>query len=865
MQFFKDDPKKGRVIKREKVNHLEREFNGDRIEDGCDWLDGDHSLSAPRLLTEDDTKYIMPCNNAFKATLYPPQATLLHAMIELENNQKINIKDEITNNLFIENGTLHTRIGRLSEKFSFGKTVLALALICAQKYPLEKVLFNNFQIDSPAASIPEINIHYHTIVPITVVAAAASIISQWEQNIQKLTNLKYFIIDNVFSLKKFEKLVNENVGGTIGKSIAIDVVLIKVGRVTTSFLSKSEILKNNKNEITKPNRSLFEAFNAVINNAKIARFIIDDFDVLKLNSDDFLIPASFTWLISATRRQTSVKKSVSEADTVFEFLQKNIFSPVLTYAHDNILNKTLSIHCDPTYVDLFIQSTKILFKKILVKGGNATKLLQTLDVPIEVLEMINGDAVATAAQTLGLEVNTISGLLRAIIGQHIGALKNAIRTINRVNKLYNTNLPKYATTTTTATTTATTNELKTLIKEATDEELDKICQNAEQTLSITESNQILKSLKDAAEIAKSKALYPLNRLKDNIREGYCQCCSLPFKEEKEEEEENEENKNNNENNKKSTISASAGQDRHENNEKSTISASAGQDRNENNEKSTISASAGQDRHENNEKSTISASAGQDRPGQDRHAYILSNCCQIVICEDCITKQVSGKKQFIKRCPNCAQDIHLQGKGLIKVGDEINLEEALDDELDEKSINEISTTELDENSINEFPKVKALINFIKNETIDCISSEYIDPFITGLLIGSRDVQSLTGYTKKILIFSMMSETTQLLNTELTKFGIKNLILQGNRNQKDDIIKQFSNNVANANTNNVTINILLVTSAKDCAGLHLPFVTHIVFYHKVIDKNIEAQVAARGQRLGRTCNLEIISLLNSAENK
>ena len=59
------------------------------------------------------------------------------------------------------------------------------------------------------------------------------------------------------------------------------------------------------------------------------------------------------------------------------------------------------------------------------------------------------------------------------------------------------------------------------------------------------------------------------------------------------------------------------------------------------------------------------------------------------------------------------------------------------------------------------------------------------------------------------------------------------------------------------------ILLVTATNDCAGLHLPFVSHIIFYHKIIDHNIESQIAARGQRLGRKSNLEIISLLYQYE--
>ena len=812
MLFFIDDSKRGKLIKKEKVNLLEREFNGHIINDDCNWLDGEHSLDAPRLLTNEDSKYFLK-NAIFKAELYPPQATLLYAMIQLENNQKMTIK--VANNT----NQLHTRIGRLSEKFSFGKTVLALALICAQKFPLDKTSFYNLPCDYTAAAIPEINIHYHKILPFTVVAAAASIISQWEENIIKFTNLKYFIIDNVFSLIKFEKnYMNSN----------IDVVLIKVGKVTKTFKSINEIEKNTKNNKI---RSLFDAFISVIGEAKIARFIIDDFDVIKLSSSDYLIPASFTWLISATRRQTTVRHNIIETKTVVEFLQKNMFSPILNYAHDNILNKTLSIHCDPNYVDLYIQSTKIHFRQIVVKGGNAINLLQKLEVPAEVIEMINGDAISTAAQTLGLEVCTISDLLKAVIGQHLNSLNVAKKTIKRANMLHNKLFD--------------TKLIKDIIKKNTDQEFEEFLLNCIHTDNHTDNSiyaLTIKNIIDTAENAKLKALIPLNRLKDNIHEGYCQCCSLPFNEDEELETDNFDNQTD--------------FDNFEN--QPNFENQYNQPNNQPNQTEQINQAKPQ---------RLPAKTGVKTGG----IYILSNCCQIVICESCITKNVNNKKQFIKRCPNCAQDIHLNGKGLIKVGDKINLEEfsTSDDNLMSENDDNFTSKNDNDNEI-PIPKLKALINLLKNvnnnniDNTTIISDNYVDPFITGLLIGSRDVPfveevnaNAINITKKILIFSMMTETTQLLNKELTKFGINNLVLHGTRNQKDITIAKF------AAVSVTAPNILLVTSAKDCAGLHLPFVTHIIFYHKIIDKNIEAQVAARGQRLGRTCNLEIIQLLNKNE--
>ena len=61
----------------------------------------------------------------------------------------------------------------------------------------------------------------------------------------------------------------------------------------------------------------------------------------------------------------------------------------------------------------------------------------------------------------------------------------------------------------------------------------------------------------------------------------------------------------------------------------------------------------------------------------------------------------------------------------------------------------------------------------------------------------------------------------------------------------------------------MNILLLTSAKDCGGLDMPFISHLIMYHKVIDLNVMAQVVARGQRLNRTYNLEVTTIMSENE--
>jgi hypothetical protein len=239
---------------------------------------------------------------------------------------------------------------------------------------------------------------------------------------------------------------------------------------------------------------------------------------------------------------------------------------------------------------------------------------------------------------------------------------------------------------------------------------------------------------------------------------------------------------------------------------------------------------------------------------------LGNCCQIIICEECITVGENRSKTFIKKCPNCAAEltygVNKNINGLIKVGNNVNLEDALSDDivLTIDDITPIHHKEEPKESIKNL-KIRALLQLLQsnNQITDnyCISDNIIPPSISGLLVGKVDIPH-TG-KNKYLIFSLLTETTHFLHDELSKHNVNHLVLQGNKTQKNNIIESFKND----------IDVLLITATNDCAGLHLPFVSHIIFYHKIIDHNIESQIAARGQRLGRTSNLEIIYLLYQYE--
>ena len=96
----------------------------------------DH-LFKVQYFTENDPR--APNPDGFKGNLYPPQATLLYAMCKFENHPSLTIhynNPNHTGRIYVDNQlNLTSNRGVLSEKTSFGKTVLALALVCANQLP----------------------------------------------------------------------------------------------------------------------------------------------------------------------------------------------------------------------------------------------------------------------------------------------------------------------------------------------------------------------------------------------------------------------------------------------------------------------------------------------------------------------------------------------------------------------------------------------------------------------------------------------------------------------------------------------------------------------------------------------------------
>jgi len=795
-----------------------------------DWIDSYHTLGKTKVLTIDEPRYKIT-SEKFKSDLYqlyPPQETLLHAMIELETKQKLKI---IYDDIYY---IAHSRFGILSPKFSFGKTILTLALICEQKYVLNKNIrypllsvysfsdndmsnkmnvtieefktsrYQDFTPNSKYGFFPEVKLVETNIqlLPITVVAVANSIIVQWENNIKTFTNLTYFIINDVHTLKTFEKMIINYKQSISNKILEYDILLIKVGSITKNYKTVEELqnLTNFIGASSNPNlfgsspRSIFDAIRSILGKYKISRFIIDDFDVIKLTGSDYLINACFTWFISATRRSSNIRCPIYDylETPIKTLINNNLEFPAISISEDDVFNSVFNIKCESQYCDMHIHTTQVDFRKIVVKG-NSTKLLQNLELAPEVIEMINGDAIGLAAQTLGLEVNSIGDLIYRIMGNHISSIKKSIKIFDRIKQL-RAILHNIVVETSenenqlmSAVGSEKINSIQKIILDASDSEFIQFLNG--QILFMDHKNRILHIKKlneghyDKITHLEEKTTEQydsdniiINRMKNNVRDGQCQCCTLPF-------EDNDD------------------------------------------------------------------------------AYILGSCCQITLCDHCLVNtNANGKKTFIQRCPNCSSSITYNN--IIKVSSTIELNEEnllLNNiELEEEKITTVEEVDSDFGIPSTNMKMKSLLRLIRststiNTNIEtyCISDQMVNPYISGLLIGKQNIPNVD--RKKFLIVALVQETNNLISHEFTIRNIPHQVLGGTSAQKNKIIDRFKTD----------IDILLVTAINDCAGLHLPFVSHIIFYHKIIDRNTESQLAARGQRLGREYNLEIISILYQNE--
>lgn len=744
------------------------------------WLQSTHGLYSADPLTEKDPRASPP--SGFQGQLWAPQAALLQAMLDLENRPVLRIRPYYGEPDY--SSLLRCQRARIAAEFSFGKTVLCIGLVCSSPRPrvLPSALTlpamdlapskNHLTIGSDRRQrafrsegggvFPTLSLTYERVIGATLVVAAPAVISQWENCIRSFApHLKWFTVENVTTLREFHRQFTE----APDRINTYDLVLLKAGKVTTSFTVEGEPEPSTKQ------RSLTSALAKVTEGYLWARMIVDDFDTIRLAADDNFLPALFTWVISATCRSTNISKWIEPADTAAEFIRKNVRLPILGVACDDLFDNVLKLRCDDQFVKDHINTTTVTFRRITVEGGHAVGILHDLGIPDDIVEMAAAGAMETAAERLNIKVNSIGELVERVLAARVQKYRLAIRALERVGRARQiaaeSELPKNEDM----------KEIRAALKKGTDDEADAALEKVGRPGRAF--TQAMKSLEDWAEKEKEEHGGTLRRMRENVRENQCQACMVPI--------------------------------------------------------------------------------GDD--DEDSAAYIV-NCCQIIICGFCtVVGPEGGRQHYINRCPNCAADVNPKND-LIYVGENLELESALTDEAlleggtDEALVESAAAAE-PENLYarwDDNPRLRALVQLIGGAPVESISDKEVPPIVKGLLEGRRDSPVPPETPHRYLIFAMYSESSRQITAALKVLGVGFVSLHGKRREKDIAVQAFKSG---------EVNVMIATSSRDCAGLHLPEVTRLVLYHHHVDKHVAEQSVGRAQRVGRDFSLEVIELMSEGE--
>jgi len=267
------------------------------------------------------------------------------------------------------------------------------------------------------------------------------------------------------------------------------------------------------------------------------------------------------------------------------------------------------------------------------------------------------------------------------------------------------------------------------------------------------------------------------------------------------------------------------------------------------------------------------------PLEGMNAFIVK-CCGIIVCDICGIKgnQIGLRYDYkIKSraicgsCANCKKVIYPDKGDMIFVDQNLSLQDLITAKGDEAPPLKIEDEKLINVTNDNMPltaeeEIKKRIEEIKNPKLQAILSivhnfspknrTKINTNIKHLLEGIVDIPQKPNRKTKVIIFAGFTETLQLVENSLIDFKVPFLRLAGTSKEMNDTVKLFR-------TGNHKV--LTVNSQQICSGLDLQFCSAIVFYHKIMDENVEAQVAARGQRVGREDNLDLYFLAYKNEER
>jgi hypothetical protein len=381
-----------------------------------------------KLLLDDNYESISTPEK-LKTQLLKHQTVSVKAMIDLENERSVKIKIDCADSPKFIEPIIQTNAGVNSEHLGSGKTYEILALICLN--PIPKKIAEITTIGLPIAQkstserhgnhgfinngfSSEVRKMYTRFMKQTFIFVGKSVMSQWYQRITKQTSLKVYSIENVTKMREFHDLVFVDKEGK-KKLSKYDVILIKNGIISGKF-DVPELRGKTISEVK--NKAILNVFGELFENICVARVVLDDFDNLDISSKAKVIPALFTWFVSATKRAAMGKTKTQEYYTIKDILLANRPLYVNFWCNSELFN-IFNISCNNDFINASTEACKIRYYvyKFINPNDNLIGLLGVMgtDDSLNVMEMLNGDAVGTAAAKVGIKTVNVPDIFEKIL------------------------------------------------------------------------------------------------------------------------------------------------------------------------------------------------------------------------------------------------------------------------------------------------------------------------------------------------------------------------------------------------------------------------------------------------------------------
>lgn len=359
-----------------------------------------------------------------KVELYNHQKTSLKCMVDLENNRKFQLA---CNNTVVN---VSTSAGVLSEPVGSGKTPIILSLILYSKIPNNEPIHTSYMNieNTHFINTTTVTKKFKNILDPTIIFVGISVLNQWIETIKTFTNLKIFVVRTSRDLQKLITLMEFN---DVNK---YDIVLVKNG-TTTSEINLPSHVRVNENNLN--NTKYIYNIIANMNMYCWARVVIDDFDTISLPPNTGSINGLFTWFVSATMKRPKTINSLTNFKKTSDFLLYN------NYHYSNIMkNNILFYNCNIRSNENFIKkSTAIstprffLYKldNINFRYNNLISLFND-EKSNDILQMVNEDAMNTAAKVSGSKSSDISDIFKSILGNKFSKYDKTIKLLQFIEK-----------------------------------------------------------------------------------------------------------------------------------------------------------------------------------------------------------------------------------------------------------------------------------------------------------------------------------------------------------------------------------------------------------------------------------------------